>query len=97
MSNAFGYVAPTGRLVYVGITTKEVAFKHTIFHRPEGTLLCSRNALPRDFTRIISLIETGQIDTRPWITHRTGFSELAGVFESYTRAETGVIKAIVEV
>src|SRR5206468_1805326 len=77
MSNAFGYVAPTGRLVYVGITTKEVTFKHPIFHRPEGTLMCSRNALPKDFTRIIKLIEDGQIDTRPWITHRTAFEPLA--------------------
>jgi 2-desacetyl-2-hydroxyethyl bacteriochlorophyllide A dehydrogenase len=97
MSNAFSYVAPTGRLVYVGITTKDVTFKHPVFHRPEGTLLCSRNALPRDFARIIKLIEDGQIDTRPWITHRTGFDELIDVFPSYTRPETGVIKAVVEV
>ena len=97
MSNAFGYVAPTGRLVYVGITTKEVTFKHTTFHRPEGTLLCSRNALPRDFTRIINLIETGQIDTKPWITHRTNFDTIIEDFPGFTKPETGVIKAIVEV
>ena len=47
MSAAFGLVAPGGgRLVYVGITTDEVKFRHPVFHRPEGTLLCSRNALP---------------------------------------------------
>jgi alcohol dehydrogenase len=97
MSNAFGYVAPTGRLVYVGITTKEVTFNHPTFHKPEGTLLCSRNALPGDFSRIIELIEDGRIDTRPWITHRTAFDEMADVFASYTRPETGVIKAVVEV
>ena len=97
MSNAFGYIAPTGRLVYVGITTREVSFKHPIFHRPEGTLLCSRNALPRDFTRIIRLIETGEIDTQPWVTHRTPFEDLPRVFESFTKPETGVIKAVVEV
>ena len=97
MSNAFGYVAPTGRLVYVGLTTKEVTFKHPVFHKPEGTLLCSRNALPKDFTRIIRLIEDGRIDTRPWITHRTPFEEMPKVFESYTKPETGVIKAVVEV
>ena len=97
MSAAFGYVAPGGgRLVYVGITTDEVKFKHPIFHRPEGTLLCSRNALPADFTRIIRLIETGQIDTVPWITHRSSFDELPNIFPSYTQPETGVIKAIVE-
>jgi alcohol dehydrogenase len=97
MSNAFGYVAPTGRLVYVGLTTQDITFKHPVFHRPEGTLLCSRNALPRDFTRIIGLIETGRIDTRPWITHRTNFENLIADFPGFTRPETGVIKAVVEV
>ncbi len=97
MSAAFGYVAPTGRLVFVGITTGEVTFTHPTFHRPEGTLLCSRNALPGDFTRIIKLIEDGELRTDPWITHRTAFTGMIDVFESYTKPETGVIKAIVEV
>jgi alcohol dehydrogenase len=97
MSSAFGYVAPTGKLVFVGITTGDVTFKHPIFHKPEGTLLCSRNALSADFTRIISLIESGRIDTNPWITHRTNLEGLAGQFDSYLRPETGVVKAIIEV
>ena len=61
------------------------------------TLLASRNALPKDFRRIIQLIEDGKIDTRPWITHRTPFSEMIEQFDSFTKPETGVIKAIVEV
>ena len=97
MSQAFGYVAPTGRLVFVGITTKDVTFTHPMFHRPEGTLLCSRNALPADFTRIIKLIEDGQIDTVPWITHRTPFDSVIEEFPAFTRPETGVIKAMIEV
>ncbi len=98
MSAAFGLVAAGGgRLVYVGITTDEVRFRHAAFHRPEGTMLCSRNALPADFARIIGLIEEGRIDTAPWITHRTDLGGLAEAFPSYTRPETGVIKAMVEV
>ncbi len=97
MSNAFGYITHGGRLVFVGITTDEVRFRHPVFHRPEGTLLCSRNALSADFSRIIELIEDGKIDTRPWITHRAAFDELIDVFPSFTRPETGVIKAVVEV
>lgn len=97
MSKAFGLIAHAGRLVYVGITTDEVTFRHPVFHRPEGTLLCSRNALSRDFTRIVQLIEDGTLDTRPWITHRAGFDELIDVFPSYTKPETGVIKAVVSV
>ncbi|HUY92574.1 MAG TPA: zinc-binding alcohol dehydrogenase family protein [Pirellulales bacterium] len=97
MSAAFGLIAHAGRLVFVGITTDEVRFRHPVFHKPEGTLLCSRNALSKDFSRIISLIEDGRIDTGPWITHRTAFDELIDVFPSYTRPETGVIKAVVEI
>ena len=98
MSNGFELIANGGgRLVYVGITTDEVKFRHAIFHRPEGTLLCSRNALPGDFKRIIDLIETGQINTNPWITHRTRFEDVIEVFPSYINPESGVIKAIIEV
>jgi 2-desacetyl-2-hydroxyethyl bacteriochlorophyllide A dehydrogenase len=97
MSAAFGLITHGGRLVFVGITTDEVRFRHPVFHKPEGTLLCSRNALSADFTRIIGLIEEGRLDTRPWITHRTAFEELIDVFPSYTKPETGVIKAVVEV
>ena len=97
MSNSFGFIAPTGRVVFVGLTTQEVSFRHPTFHKPEGTLLCSRNALPKDFTRIIQLIENGEIDTNPWITHHLGFEEVVDEFEKYTRPETGAIKAIIEV
>lgn len=97
MSSAFGLISHAGRLVFVGITTDEVKFRHPVFHRPEGTLLCSRNALSADFGRIVKHIEDGQIDTGPWITHRTRFEELIDVFPSYTQPETGVIKAVVAV
>ena len=97
MSSAFGYVAHGGRLVFVGITPGDVTFRHPVFHKKEGTLLCSRNALPEDFDTIIRLIEDGRIDTRPWITHRAAFDDVIDVFPSYTRPETGVIKAIIDV
>jgi len=97
MSNALNYVAHTGTLVYVGITTDEVSFPHPLLHRREMTIKGSRNALPSDFTRIIKLIEDGEINTEPWITHRTAMSEVIDNFESYTNPETGVIKAIIEV
>ena len=97
MSNAFTLVCHGGRLVFVGITTEEVKFKHPLFHRPEGTLLCSRNALSPDFSNIIGLIEAGKIDTGPWITHRVKFDDMIEAFPSYVKPETGVIKAVVEV
>jgi alcohol dehydrogenase len=97
MANALQYVAHTGDLVFVGITTEEVSFPHPAMHRPEMTIKASRNALPKDFARIIKLIEDGTIDTAPWITHRVAFDDVIDNFETYTRPETGVIKAIIEV
>jgi alcohol dehydrogenase len=97
MSGAFSLTTHGGRLVFVGITSDEVRFRHPVFHKSEGTMLCSRNAVPGDFTRIIGLIEEGRLDTRPWITHRAAFEELIDVFPSYTRPETGVIKAVVAI
>jgi len=96
MGNALNYVAHTGSLVYVGITTDEVSFPHPSLHRREMTIKGSRNALPSDFRRIINLIEDGTIDTNPWITHRTSFDDVVDQFESYTRPESGVIKAVIE-
>ena len=97
MSNALQYVAHTGTLVYVGITTQDVSFPHPSLHKPEMTIKGSRNALPSDFGRIIGLIEDGTIDTAPWITHRTSFDDVIGEFETFTRPESGVIKAVIEV
>jgi alcohol dehydrogenase len=97
MSAAFGLIAQGGRLVFVGLTGEEVRFRHSAFHRPEGTLLCSRNALPDDFTRIIGLIEAGRINTQPWITHRCLLEVLPETFPGYLRPESGVVKAMVEV
>jgi alcohol dehydrogenase len=98
MSNALSYCGFTGRLVYVGITQQEVVFPHApVMHRRELTLLASRNALPPDFTRIITLIEDGRIDTRPWITHHAEFEAMIEEFPRWLKPETGVIKAIVHV
>ncbi len=97
MANALNYVGFAGRLVFVGITTQEISFGHPLMHRREMTLLASRNALSADFARIIQLIENGQINTQPWITHRADFKEMIAEFPSWLRPETGVVKAMVKI
>ena len=96
MYHALNYVAHTGSLVYVGITTAEIAFPHPVLHRPVLSIKGSRNALPSDFSRIIRLIEDGTINTTPWITHRTSFNDVIGEFDRFARVDSGVIKAVIE-
>ncbi|BCU78126.1 zinc-binding alcohol dehydrogenase family protein [Luteolibacter sp. LG18] len=95
MMKSFEYPAHGGRLVFIGLFVGEVTFDDPNFHRRELTLLASRNANPADFGRIIGLIESGRIDTRPWITHRAAVEEVPGLFESWTKPETGVLKAMI--
>lgn len=98
MVRALEFAAFAGRVVYVGITQQNLEFPHApVMHRRELTLLASRNALSRDFARIVALIEEGKIDTQPWITHHARFEEVPEVFPSWLQPETGVIKAVVHV
>ncbi len=98
MADCLEYAAIRGRVVYVGITQQNVSFPHApIMHRRELTLLASRNALSRDFKRIIELIEQGQIDTVPWITHHASFDDMIQVFPKWLDPASRVIKAIVNV
>lgn len=96
MAGAMLHVAQTGTLVFVGITSQTLSLSHVTMHKPEMTIKASRNALPGDFTRIINLIRDGQIRTAPWITHRTDFRNMITDFPAFTRPETGVIKAVVD-
>ena len=97
MSGALKYVGFTGRLVYVGVTPEEVHFGHPLMHRREMSVMASRNAMSGDFSRIISLIEAGKIDTNPWMTHSAALEEVPGVFTNWMLPESGVLKAVVSV
>ena len=98
MVRAFEFAAFAGRVVYVGITQNDLQFPHAaVFHRRELSLLASRNAMPGDFRRIVSLIEEGKIDTDPWITHHARFEDVPEVFDQWIAPGSGVIKAMIEV
>ena len=94
MTAAFHHARFGGRITYVGITKEPVLLDDPLFHRRELTLFASRNALPADFTRIIGLIESGQIDTRPWISHSLAFEDLPTHMETLVLPGSGVIKAV---
>ena len=96
MNRSLDYLAAGGRLVFVGLVQADFSFSDAEFHRREATLLASRNALPGDFTRIISLMESGSIDTTPWITHRCHAEEMPVRFEQWLDPAQRCVKAMVE-
>lgn len=96
MMGAFDFVAHGGRLTFVGLFQGDVTFHDPHFHRREITLLASRNSTAGDFRRIIRLIEEGQIDTTPWITHRAPFDEMIAQFPLWLDPASRTIKAVVD-
>lgn len=97
MESTFQYVSHGGRLVFIGLGKFDIAFHDPHFHRRELSILSSRNSTGAEMRQIIEMIEAGEIDTTPWITQRTNFSQLSSDFPSYFKPETGCIKAMVEV
>ena len=95
MHGAFQYVASGGRLVFVGLFLGDVRFYDPDFHRKEITLLATRNSTGRDFQRILGLLESGKVDTEPWITHRADAAEMTAHFPRWLEPETRVLKAVV--
>jgi 2-desacetyl-2-hydroxyethyl bacteriochlorophyllide A dehydrogenase len=96
MNGALKFLANAGRLVFVGLFTGDFTVNDPEFHRRETTLLGSRNALPGDFSRIIRAVESGQINTAPWITHRAAAGELLQAFPAWSAPGSGVLKAIIQ-
>ncbi|HYF35650.1 MAG TPA: zinc-binding alcohol dehydrogenase family protein, partial [Prosthecobacter sp.] len=93
MAQALRWARFTGRIVYVGITKEPVPIDDPLLHRRELTVLASRNAVATDFPRILALIESGQIDTTPWITHQCRFDDLPLQMPSWVEPTSGVVKA----
>lgn len=97
MAAAFNYPAAGGRLVFVGLFPGDVTFNDPNFHRRELTLLASRNSRPEDFRRIIAQVESGRIDTTPWITHQAALAEVPAQFAGWTDPAAGVLKAMIAI
>lgn len=95
MEASFGYVAHGGRLVMVGLVQGAIRFDDPLFHRREMTILASRNSC-HEFPRIIRLLEAGQIDLTPWISHRLKLREVPDQFPRL-RDQPGLVKAMIEV
>ena len=93
---SFDLFANGGRLVLVGLFQGDVTFRDSDAHRRELTLLRSRNATATDFRRVMTLLESGEVDIQPWITHRVGFDQVVEQFPSWLDPQSRFIKAVIE-
>ncbi|HUQ64518.1 MAG TPA: zinc-binding alcohol dehydrogenase family protein [Flavitalea sp.] len=95
INNGFRYMSHGGRYVLVGLQKENIVFSHPDFHKKEGTLMSSRNALKQDFENVIHAIKNKKIDPMKYITHRVHFDEVKDQFPGWLNRESNVIKAMV--
>ena len=94
MNAAFDTLAMGGVLVFVGLVTDDITFHDPEFHRREMTIMSSRNGTAEDFRHVIGLVESGAIDTTPWITHRADPAELIRDMPTWLDPASGCLKAM---
>ncbi|MDQ3014169.1 MAG: zinc-binding alcohol dehydrogenase family protein [Acidobacteriota bacterium] len=97
VNTSFDLFANGGRLVLVGLFQGDVTFRDSDAHRRELTLLRSRNATANDFRRVMALLESGEVDIQPWITHRVAFDQVVEQFPGWLDPQSRFIKAVIEV
>ena len=93
MGKSLSYVAPTGRLVFVGLTPDPISIDDALFHKREVTLYASRNSRDQ-FPRIVRMMEEGMFDTVSWITDRMPLREVPLRLKDLP-TKTTLIKALV--
>lgn len=96
MHKAFDYIAHSGTIVFVGLFKGDITFNDPYFHSHELTIMSSRNATSADFDHVIASLQNGSVSLDGWITHQATPEQLITDFESWTKPETGVIKAMLE-
>jgi len=93
MGKSLSYVAPTGRLVLVGLTPDPISIDDALFHKREVTLYASRNSR-NQFPRIVRMMEEGMFDTASWITDRMSLRDVPLRLKDLP-TKTTLIKALV--
>ncbi|MBD1435083.1 zinc-binding alcohol dehydrogenase family protein [Sphingobacterium sp. DN00404] len=96
INNAFQYMAHGARYVLVGLQKEEIHFSHPEFHKREGTLMSSRNALASDFEYVMQRLQDKSLDAAQFITGRVSFANAAELFSDPSKPLLSGIKTIIE-
>lgn len=96
INNAFQYMAHGARYVLVGLQKEEIHFSHPEFHKREGTLMSSRNAVGSDFQYVMQRLKDKSLKPEQFITRRVKFADAAALFSDSSSPLTSGIKTVIE-
>lgn len=95
MEAGINYMGHGGKYVLVGLYKDSLSFHHPSIHAKEASILCSRNATREDFEEVMAVLASKSFPTQDYVTHSVPFEQMIAHFESWTKPESQVIKAMV--
>ncbi|MXV49516.1 alcohol dehydrogenase catalytic domain-containing protein [Pedobacter sp. HMF7647] len=95
INNSFQYMAHGARYLLIGLQKGDISFSHPEFHKREGTLMSSRNALRSDFDHVIASMKNNLVKPSTYITHKVSFDKAKDSFKGFLAPENNVIKAMI--
>jgi threonine dehydrogenase-like Zn-dependent dehydrogenase len=92
---AVAEVAFTGRVVYIGYAKEPVAYETRLFVQKELDILGSRNALPRDFQRVIQMLEAHRFPVDSAVGSIVTLDEAPGILQAWSENPARYTKIMV--
>lgn len=77
-------VAFTGRVVYIGYAKEPVSYETRLFVLKELDILGSRNALPEDFRRVITMLEAGKFPVEDAVSSIVALDEASEALREWS-------------
>ncbi len=96
LRQCLGLLAEGGTLVILAVHDMELAL-NPLDIGSERCVKTSCNFLPEEFPLSLSLLASGQIDVKPWITHRFSLDSVEEAFRTMlNKEECGAFKIVIE-
>ncbi len=96
IKQSLGLLAPGGTLVLMAVHDMSLAL-NPLEIGSERSVKTSCNFLPEEFPLSLSLLASGQIDVKPWITHRFSLLDVEEAFRTMlNKEESGAFKIMIE-
>ncbi len=89
-------VAFTGRMVCIGYAKNEISFSTKLWVQKELDILGSRNATPKDFEDVISLLKKGTFPTKRVLSRVVSAEDSANAFKEWSDNPGQVFKILLE-
>lgn len=93
---AIELVAPTGRVVLLGVLEEPVHISQLLLMLKEGELRASFAYRPSDFDEAIELIAAGKVPVERLVTAREPLERTEAMFDELVRPETEQIKVLLK-